>query len=413
MMYTRRADGRTVTRTLLLMASVVGVWFTGCRRWARPVITTQKHEVPEPAIRVKIAGPAASIPMSVDGPYTIYSFNGQAVLQGSGLGYTQVKLEGDNLRIGSKVVKIDDYCDVVPERNGSVAVDSRYYRGSMRLLRTADGQLLAVNHVRCEDYLKGVLPGELPNRFALEAFKAQAIAARTFALYEKYTAPSRKKWDVVATEGSQMYLGRSVETSKALQAVEATRGIVLTAKLNGGWRIFPTYYSSTCGGRTQSAIHLANIDPKIQPLQGGVVCRTCNISPHHRWPDRVIPASELTQAINKSMAAPLPFQMVTAVNILERAQNCRITRVEVVDSGGQRVTLTGERFRLIVGSRRIPSTWCNVRQEGSNFVFFDGHGLGHGVGMCQYGAEGMAQKGYTAMEILSLYYPKAKLIRAY
>jgi stage II sporulation protein D len=105
--------------------------------------------------------------------------------------------------------------------------------------------------------------------------------------------------------------------------------------------------------------------------------------------------------------------MVTAINVVARAQNCRITRVEVVDRTGHRVTLAGERFRLVVGSRKMPSTWCNIRQEGPNFVFTDGHGLGHGVGMCQFGAEGMAQHGYTGMEILAHYYPNARFVHAY
>lgn len=276
-----------------------------------------------------------------------------------------------------------------------------------------DGQLLAVNHVQIEDYLKGVLPGELPNRFSPETFKAQAIAARTFVLYEKYTAPGRKKWDVVATEGSQMYPGKSAETPKSLYAVEKTRGIVLTGNTNRGWKIFPAYYSSTCGGRTQAATYLSNIDPQIKPLQGNVVCNGCRISPHYRWPEKSISAVEITQSLNNRFAAPVPLQMVKAINILNRGQNCRITKLEVVDSSGQRVVLSGERFRVMAGSRKMPSTWCNIRMQGSQFIFYDGHGLGHGVGMCQYGAEGMAQKGFTAVEILEHYYPGAKLKPVY
>ena len=226
-------------------------------------------------------------------------------------------------------------------------------------------------------------------------------------------SPPRKKWDVVATEGSQMYLGRSAETGKSIQAVQATRGIVLTANTGKGWKIFPAYYSSTCGGRTQSATFLANINPLIMPLQGNVVCSDCTASPYHHWTDRVVSAGEITQAVNKSCSPAQPFRNVTAIQVLSRAQNCRITKVQVVDATGQKIVLSGERFRLVVGSRKMPSTWCDIQAQGANFVFTNGHGLGHGVGMCQYGADGMAQRGFTAVEILNHYYPNAKLIPAY
>ncbi len=376
-------------------------------------MTTQRREIAEPVVRVKLAGPAYSVPISINGPFNAYSYNGRLVFQGSGLNNTQVKVEGDMLCLGNQRFRIDDYCDLIPERKGTLAVDYRSYWGWLRLYRTNDGQLIAVNHVAIEGYLRGVLPGELPARFSVECFKAQAITARTFALYEKFTAPPRKKWDVVATEGSQMYLGRSVETNKAIQAVQATRGIVLTANIGRGWKIFPAYYSSTCGGRTQSATYLANIDPRIQPLQGNVVCNSCTISPHYQWTNRVIPAAEITQSVNKSCPIVQPFKGVAAINVLSRGQNYRITKVEVVDVTGQKVVLSGERFRLVVGSRKMPSTWCNIRAEGTNFIFTDGHGLGHGVGMCQYGAEGMGQRGFTAVEILNHYYPNAKLVPAY
>jgi stage II sporulation protein D len=387
---------------------------SGCRWGERPNITTQKREVPEPVVRVKLLGPALYIPLSIDGPFTVYSFHGKAVLQCPSLAYSEVKVIGDTLVLGSRRVTIDDFCDLVPERNGSVALEYRYYRGSLRLHRTADGQLVAVNHVRIEDYLKGVLRGELPNNFSAEAYKALAVAARTYALFERYSAAGQKKWDLAADEKSQMYLGRAAETGKAVEAAQATRGVVLTANMGSrGWKIFPAYFSSTCGGKTQAGRCVAaNLDPRITPLRGGVNCIGCSISPRYRWPDVVISDAEVTQALNKSALVPRPFQRVTAINILGWENN-RITKVEVVDRTGQRLILSGVQFRLIIGPARVPSTWCKIRSENEQFVFYDGHGFGHGVGLCQYGAEGMARKGYTAYEILLHYYPGAKLVKAF
>jgi len=396
-----------------MLAVVASLLFAGCRG-GQPFFGPKPSKVPEPIVRVRIVGPAYTIPVSVSGPFTLAGFDGKTLFQGSGLPYTPIKTDGDVLCLGNKRIPIADYCELIPGRNGALAVNSTNYRGWLRLYRTTDGQLIGVNHVKIEDYLKGVLPGEMLPKFGLETYKAQAIAARTFALYEKYTAPGSKKWDVLATEGSQMYPGLSAETEKSVRAVDATRGIVLTAELPGrGWKIFPTYYASACGGRTQAAVHLANISPAIQPLRGNVVCRDCRPSRYYTWTNSVFTGQGLADALNAKAAAPFTFKRVTALNILERAQNCRITRIQVVDVTGRQVILSGERFRLIVGSRNLPSTWCQLRRDGDNFVFYDGHGLGHGVGMCQYGAEGMTQRGYTALEVLKHYYPTAKPTRAY
>lgn len=407
-------DPRRRVRFGILFVVLLCVPFSGCRWGDGPPITTQKGKVPEPIIRVKLMGPAPFVPVAIDGPYTAYSFNGKAILQGPSLPYAEVKLEGDVLSLGTQRVRIGDYCDLVPNRKGSLALDRQYYRGSLRLCRTADGQLLAVNHIPIEDYLKGVLRGELPNTFGLESYKALAVAARTFALYSRATVSGRRTWDVSADEGSQMYLGRSGETDKAIQAVEATRGVVLTADMGSrGWKIFPAYYSSTCGGKTQAGVFLAaNLDPRIAPLKGGVRCSGCVISPRYQWPDVVVSDRELTEAINKSPLVSRRFQKVVAVNVVARTHN-RIAKIEVVDVTGQRLVFSGTQFRLLVGARRLPSTWCSVRAENGRFVFHDGHGFGHGVGLCQYGMEGMARQGYTGYEILLHYYPGAKLIRAY
>jgi stage II sporulation protein D len=115
----------------------------------------------------------------------------------------------------------------------------------------------------------------------------------------------------------------------------------------------------------------------------------------------------LSKGTGLSLAAPCEIE------VAQQSRYGRITQVKVTDGTGKTVTLAGEKFRRIIGSRDMPSTRCRLRKEGSDYVFFDGYGLGHGVGMCQYGAEGLARKGYTAVEILNYYYPSSRLVRAY
>ncbi len=385
----------------------------GCKLRRQPTIAPVE-KLPQPIIRVKLAGPADKIIIAVDGPFTVYNSDSREIFTARKLSLAYCYADKAGIVIGDKRIGGSDFCDIVPQINGTLSLNRRYYRGSLRIYRTSDAKILAVNHVRIEDYLKGVLPGELPRRFELETFKAQAICARTFALYEKVTLRSSRRWDVFATEASQVYLGKSVEISKANRAVDATRGIVLTAKRsNGRWQIFPTYYSSTCGGWTQSASNIANISSDIKPLRGGVRCMTCKISPYYRWSDRRISADEITQALKKHGLLPADVRTVTDVRVIRRTRHGRIAMLEIVADGERRLKISGERFRLIIGSRKMPSTFCDIEKSGREYMLTHGRGLGHGVGMCQYGAEGLAREGYTALEILSHYYPGSKPVRVY
>lgn len=394
---------------LLFLGTMCAI-FPGCQS-PKPT-PSGAVEGKEPIIRAKIFDSAMTVPLSVQGPFKVQC-NGQTVHQAGSLNRTEVRAQGNAFCFGNQQVAAGSWCDIVPDYNGTICVNGQYYRGSVRLHNTG-GQVYVVNHVRIEDYLKGVIPGEMPKRFSLEAYKVQAIAARTFALYEKFSSQSSKTWDVLANEGSQMYLGKSGENTQGNEAVDATRGIVLTATTkNRGRKIFPAYFSSTCGGWTQPAIYLANVDPSIAPLRGGVKCDGCAISNHRNWDSKFVPLADVVSSLNARGETPTPMQQIVAVNVLSRTPQGHIVRVEVVDSTGQRVTIPAQRFRLIVGSRKMPSTFCDISIQGTNLVFSNGHGLGHACGMCQWGAEGMSRKGYTAKEILLHYYPTAVLVKAY
>jgi stage II sporulation protein D len=398
--------------SLFLLLMALSVLFSGCIN--TPVIKPAQPTVAEPIIRVKIFDAAPSVPVAVSGGFTIQNSDRKIVYQGPSLPNTNLMLQGNRLVIGSQQVPFGEYCDIVPNQDGILAVNYRYYHGSLRLHKTSSGQLYAVNHVRAEEYLKGVLPGEMPKRFSMEAFKAQAVAARTFALYEKATLPGKRAWDVMDNESSQMYIGRSGETQQCNMAVQATRGIVLTADIPGhGRKIFPAYFSSTCGGWTEPAVCLANIDPNIKPLQGGVKCDGCAISPHRNWTDKRVSLEDVRNSINSRCLSPVPLQQISSIRVLQKTRQGFIWKVEVTDITGRSVTIPGQKFRLTVGSRKMPSTFCDLHIEGSDLVFDNGHGLGHGCGMCQWGAEGMARQGYTAKEILLHYYPGAQMVRAY
>jgi len=164
-----------------------------------------------------------------------------------------VTLNGGAWKIGNTVLGSGELT-ILPAAEGSVSINKLPYRGRYRLVPLSGSKFDVVNDVDIESYLCGVLPKELLPNWHEETYRAQAIVARTYAFYEKQTAPPDRYWDVYADQRSQMYGGLSAESDKSRDAVNQTAGIVLAyAPAGGDPRIFKAYFSSCCGGVTQSA----------------------------------------------------------------------------------------------------------------------------------------------------------------
>jgi stage II sporulation protein D len=293
---------------------------------------------------------------------------------------------------------------VVTARPALYYVDRRKFRGSLRIYPHEEDSLLIVNELDLEDYLAGLINSEISSNWPIEAVKAQAVAARTYALNQiggtnRYSPDAR--YDVEATVADQVYHGAHREDKRAYEGVRATTGVVLTR----GGVIFPSFYHSTCGGYTESA-HNVWDNMKDSPT---VVDEYCKRSPYRAW------FFEMTR---EEMLA-----LLTGANIISRdeilmrigqiplANSPRVDEVVVVtDKGEHRIKAT--QLRRMIGYKRLKSTWFNVGIEGNRIVFA-GRGFGHGVGLCQWGAKGMADAGYTYKDILKHYYSDAEIGRMY
>ena len=311
--------------------------------------------------------------------------------------------------------------DVLPHDSDAVGVefsqgDRRRYRGTLRLMHTPERGGAVVNVVDVEDYLIGVVSAELPRSFHEEAFRAQAVAARTFAWYQKQTAGRSRPWDVTATESSQVYLGLGHQSRvpQAARAVTDTYGLVCTWSSPEGERIFCTYYSSTCGGSTQAAGPVKN-EPFIPPLAGGVTCDYCRHSPSCRWGPVRVEKSVITERLRDRYPKFNSIGPIERVEVTDRTSFGRPVRLSFVDAQGSAIELEAENFRLTVdpGGRMIRSTFFLLSDDGEAVLLTGGRGFGHGIGMCQYGADGLARAGWTAGRILGYYYPSSRVTRAY
>ena len=135
---------------------------------------------------------------------------------------------------------------IKPTQAGFVSAKGRWYRGIL-MIKNRDGKLTVINNVPLEDYIKGVVPSEMPSGWALEAHKAQAIAARSYAL-ANLGKRARYGYDLKDTPEDQAYNGASSETQNTNSAVEETSGIVLTYNM----KVINAYYSASAGGQTNT-----------------------------------------------------------------------------------------------------------------------------------------------------------------
>lgn len=341
-------------------------------------------------LRVCVLKDAKEMTLSVKGDYRISALNTNELIEkGSNLSDSQILPAPSGLSVSGRLLMIYGV-KVVPRRDASVYIGKRSFRGNLDIIRTTNMRLLVVNHINVEDYLKGVLYHEVSHWWPIEALKAQAIAARTYALYQK-SVRRDKEFDLTNDIYSQMYGGRLSEKLKTNRAVDLTKGKVLTYR----GEIFPAYYHATCGGHTEDASNLWDVD--LPPLDG-VWCDFCRHSPHYRW-KRKISLSELE---SKLSSAGYKIGNLKTVKPLGKTASGRIRELKLV--ADKETIIPAKEFRLIIGPNFIRSTNFKIKSDSKNIMFY-GRGWGHGVGMCQWGAFFLALKRYKADRILRHYYP--------
>ena len=269
--------------------------------------------------------------------------------------------------------------------------NGREYPATLEIVRNGDG-LALVNELPLEEYVVGVLRAEAGEKWPLEALRAQAIVARTYAAYHR-TIVGTKPYHVIASTAHQQYAGRVAAASPIWGAVRETGGQVLL------WEgdLFPAFYHTESGGYTEDprSVFAARNMPALKPVR----CEFSAGSPHYYWVLDVRLA-DLTELLRKN---DVSVGSVTSIEVTERTPSLRASTVTVHGTRGN-ARLRGNDFRRMVGYDTFKSTLFAVAVDGQT-AHFSGRGYGHGVGMCQLGAKAMAEQGYTARQILELYYP--------
>ncbi len=284
---------------------------------------------------------------------------------------------------------------IIQSRSDTFHIGARKFRGELHVLQSGS-RIVIVNNVAIETYLVGLIDSEISSSWPAEAIKAQAVAARTYAI-SKIRPGS--PYDIESTMMDQVYDGAHREEAHVYKIVESTRGQVL--KRNG--ILFPAFYHSCCGGLTEYAHNVWNGTESMPAVED----RHCERSPKKLWSYR-IPRAQLQRLLASNN---VPVGAVSAITTVPLFDSPRVDTVVVETSKGTHNVRATE-LRRILGYMNLKSTWFETSLSGGEIVF-NGRGYGHGVGMCQWGAKGMADEGYNYMDILKFYYPDAELATIY
>jgi stage II sporulation protein D len=326
-----------------------------------------------------------------------------------------IKLKDGQITIAGQTFASPDII-ILPDDPYIFNLNGTEYRGKLRLLVSPNGGSFdAINLVPPEPYLAGVVGAEMPDYWEIQALEAQAVAARTYCFYIKKRFGTARNWDLKQTAANQVYRGVSAESAQVWQAVNQTKGQVLVCRQPDGTEdIFPAYYSSTCGGHTENSKNV--FGDSFEPLVG-VPCPYCRDVAKPKfffWPMLQLNKHDVITKLVRKYPALSRLGKITHIRVADQSdygQYSRLTKIELLDAAGKSDFVRAEDFRLTVDptGSRFRSTICKIVDWRDKWAFLSGRGWGHGVGMCQCGAEGMARQGKTEEQILSYYYPGSRI----
>ncbi len=351
---------------------------------------------------------------------------------------------------GTFNVNAVDVLDVVQyNSDGIIAVDGKEYRGSIILKKDSNGLLTVINHVDIEDYIASVVGVEMSSSFELEALKAQAVCARTYALkfIDKH---SLYGFDMCASVDCQSYKGVSAESAKTTRAAQETKGMVM--KYDG--KLIEAVYSATSGGWTENVKYVWGSDiPYLQAVEDSYESKSVYGS---SW-EKEITVEKATEIMSNK---GYDLGTITNIEVMESTEHGTATKLLVSGTNGEK-TFTKEGCRIAFGNITLSQAFSvtqksestqaepvyayggskisgnvtvlssrgtsklnldNVILQGNiirNYVgkitgpvtgfVFSGRGYGHLVGLSQNGANGMASAGFKYDEILKHYYKGIEL----
>ena len=428
-MFKKMIRRQTINRPSLLKLSLAGgaLLLLSCAEM--PVFREEVFypKIKQPAVTIKLLETKNSVTVSSNGSFVIRCLPREgepSVFYASAemlVGLSDDGLTLSQMTQGELESKLYEVIFFPKEDDSWIYLNGKPYRGVLEITTSKNpGSLLVLNPIYVEDYLKGVVPAEMGklSQQEIEALKAQAIAARTYSL-SRLGQYREKGYDLEASVADQIYKGVEGEDLLANQAVELTQSEVLTRE----GKLIHAYYHANSGGKTEyvervwdkpEESYLISVDDKD----------FCSWSENYSWEESWT-KEDLERNIKEFLETTVTFPDGEFGNLLDlqiqkRSPSGRVEWLDVVtERGSYRIYGNKIRWALRKGSNHnsvLPSTWFDleIQRDSEGFlqrVIARGRGNGHGVGMCQTGAIGMARKGYSYQDILMYYYPGVKITK--
>ena len=398
------------TKIISTLVFVIAVCFTGCES-KKPSLEYETEISDHYIMRVLLFKNIRKCEIQAKSELTVTDIKKNEVCRLATSKLVVIERNPEELFINGKGCGTD--VTISAGEDGIVNVLGKPYRGSFRLMCNIGDGFDIINALSVESYLDGVVGAEMPSYWEAEALKAQAIAARTYSLYHKQKYGNDRNWDVTKTQSTQVYRGVEAETKTVRRAVADTYGQVMTCEYSDGIkRIFPAYYSSVCGGHTEDGINVFGRE-SFSSLTG-VECQYCRKVARGKmfdWPDVNISRDTVYERLCERYSSLIDLGGLANIEIVKKGYLDRIILVRLVGVNGKTDTVRGEDLRIAVdpSGSLLKSAVFKIKFQGDEIRFYDGIGYGHGVGMCQCGAEGMARKGFDYKEILGHYYSGMEL----
>lgn len=277
-----------------------------------------------------------------------------------------------------------------------IAVNGNRYRGNLRII-VKDNMFSVVNEVNVDDYVYGVIPSEISPKWPEEVIKAQAVAARTYALANR-GRHKQNGFDLCDKEHCQVYRGVDGEDAHANVIIDETRGEIVAYDGNCASIV----YHANCGGHTENIVHVWPSASRGEvPYLRGKRCPFCRDGYQHDW-KRSLTYQDITTALRSSR---YNAGNICKVNVKSFCKSGSVKELSLSWGDGATV-ISGPMFRSMFG---LKSTKFEI-EEKKEGIFLEGSGAGHGVGMCQDGAKRMAERSYSYTDILYFYFPGTEVV---
>ncbi|MFA6583086.1 MAG: SpoIID/LytB domain-containing protein, partial [Elusimicrobiaceae bacterium] len=326
-------------------------------------------QIPTGIIRIGLAKQIKTAAFEITGPTLVTDLsNGKKFKIPEAAAFTVNADDDKNITIASYTFSFS--IRMTPfDRNDRLKYDGKSYRGSIVIRNAGNTSLNVIEELGVEEYLYGVLPIEMSKDWPIEALKAQAVAARTYSLYniDQY---KNDGFDVHSDVRSQAYVGASKDSPRILEAVQATAGLVLTYED----KLIPAFYHANCGGCTSPPVWGGDA---IEPFHG-VTCGYCDLSRNYDW-EVLVPDDKLISFMKTRGHA---VKRVKYITISKRNKAHRAIKLNITTDKGTFEENCND-LRIFIGGQTLKSSYIKKIYRTKGGFMVQGKGYGHGVGMCQ------------------------------